>query len=69
MRKVQSLRRQGVLLGMLILGTLLGRFGTDVAVSIVAGIFIIWLLAYDFATEGRLRDVSSERGRNSANLR
>lgn len=49
MRKMQKLRRRAVILGAMIIGMFVGKFGTDWVVLAVSLLVILWLMAYDFA--------------------
>ncbi|EGO2751815.1 hypothetical protein SAV58_001749 [Enterococcus faecalis] len=69
MKKIWSLRRQGVLLMTLGLGVVIGRTNNPYTVPVLIFLYIAWLLFYDFAMEGRVKnDVSSNRKKQPDNL-
>lgn len=56
MKKIWSLRRQGVLLMTLGLGVVIGRTNNPYTIPVLIFLYIAWLLFYDFAMEGRVNE-------------
>lgn len=53
MKKVWSLRRQGILLMTLGLGVFIGKANNPYTIPVLIFLYIAWLLFYDFAMEGQ----------------
>ncbi|MHC5215426.1 hypothetical protein ACYSNR_02090 [Enterococcus sp. LJL128] len=53
MKKIHSLRRQGLLIVSLGIGILIGKLGMNVSVIFFLLLIVIWLFSYDIAVENQ----------------